>query len=529
VPALKVLTIIFSILWVLVVGLDYFNKHPNYMVSIRYFRYTKLLIFVVSTMLIIIWHYKYDKIMSNKLIVNGLTISFLTFLFSIAIIFAHKDYSYTPTTLTQAFYAIKWTWEVVLIIFIIVMVLKSIGQYMFRKTLANYIKENALLEIAIGIILLVFVLFILGILKVLSPNSVLAVLFVFALLNLFDLVRSFKSFLLDSIDISKYSVLGIFSFCFLLFYLIMNFQSSIGPFPTGFDSRNVYVNISKLMAESGSLVEGYPPYNWSIFMGMGFLLFNKVELALGISYLGVILVLMSAFQLAKNLLKIDVNMILLILALFVATPAIMNQLTVELKVDFGMLFYQFLILYYTIELLRKIEILDFNLKFSSILKSVLPYIILIGILSGFALGIKMINMFMVFAILILLWWDFNNKIAVFGILCFAISAFLFAGIDAVSGLNKYHLSANYIKYGLGLLSIMALIFSFIKHKKMTSVRVVISSIFLFFTGLMIVPWMIKNYTEAKTVNSKNLLMGKEPGPNITINQMIKKYERTYGK
>jgi len=513
----------------MVVGLDYFNKHPNYIESIRYFRYYKLTIFVVSTILILIWHYKFDKIMSNKLPVNGITIGLLTFLFSITIIFAHKDYSYTPTSYSQAFYAIRWTWEVALILFIITMILKSIGQYLFRKTLSTRIEENGILDIAIGIILFVFVLFILGLFKILSPNAVLAVLFIFALLNLFDLVKSFKFFFIKSIDITKYSSIGIFSFCFLLFFLILNFQSSIGPFPSGFDSRNFYVNISKLIAESGALVEGFQPYNWSIFMGMGFLLFNKVELALGISYLGMILVLMSAFQLAKKLLKIDVNMILLMLALFVVTPAITNQITVELKVDFGMMFYQILTLYYTIILLRKVEKTEFNNGMSSVLVTVMPYIIVIGILSGFALGIKMINMFMVFAILILLWWDLKNRIAVFGILCFAVSAFLLAKIDANSGLDKYHLSSNYLKYGFGILSICSLIFSFIKHKTLTSFRFAISAMFLFFTGLMIVPWMVKNYSEVKSFDSKKMLMGKEPGPNITLTQMINKYEKTKRK
>lgn len=529
VPFIKVFTIVFSIFWVLVVGLDYFNKHPNYIESIKYFAYPKLLIFIVSTILIIIWHYRYDKVMIKKLPVNGLSITLLTFFFSIAVLFAHKDYSFTPTTFSQAFYGAKWTWEVVLITFIIVMVLKSIGQYTFRLFLAKHIEQNPILEIALGIMLFVFVIFILGMFKLLSPNSVLATLFVFALLNLFDLVKSFKQFFFRPIDISEYTTLGIFAFCFLLFYLILNFQSSIGPFPSGFDSRNFYVNISKLMAESGSLVVGFQPYNWSIFMGIGFLLFNKVELALSISYLGVILVLFSSFQLAKNILKIDVNWILVILALFVSTPAIMNQMTVELKVDFGMLFYQFLTLYYTIKLLRIVDQFDFKNGLSKNIKTVIPSIILIGVLSGFALGIKMINMFMVFAILILFWWDFKNKVAVFGILCFAISAFLFAGIDTISGLNKYHLSANYIKYGLGILSLIALTFSFIRYRKMTTTRLIITTIYLFFTGIMIAPWMVKNYSESTSLSARTLLMGKEPGPNISVNQMIKRYERTKAK
>lgn len=526
---MRIIAVLFAIFWVSVVTIDYVNKHPGYFTSLEYFRYPKLLIFVLSTILILIWHLKFDKVIKFKLPVNGISISLLTLIFSISISFAHQNYSYTPTSIQQVFHSVKWGWEVIIVIFIIVMVLHSIGQYAYRLLLAKRLDPNPILNIAFGIILFVFVLFVIGIFKQLSPNTVLATLFVFSLLNLFDLVKSFKRFFLKSINIDDYSWLGVLSFCFLLFFLVLNFQTSIGPFPTGFDSRNVYVNISKLIADSGGLVGGFQPYNWSIFMGVGFLLFDKVELALGISYLGIVLSLFAAFQLAKKLLKLDVNLIMLMLAVFVVTPAITNQMTVELKVDFGMLFFQILTVYYAIILFRKLEVLDFQKDLSTNIKSLMPLIIIMGMLSGFGLGIKMINMFLVFALLILLWWDNNNKVAVFGILCFAIAGSLLAGIDTISGLNSYHLSGNIIKYLLGGLSIVALGVSFYQQKKNTILRFIVTAFFLFFTGIMIVPWIVKNYSESKSLDSKSLLMGKEPGPNITLIQMIKKYEKSRNK
>ena len=526
----KVIAIIFSIFWVIVVGLDYVNKHPEYLQSLLYFKYPKLLIFIVSTVLILVWHYRFDKVITKKIPVHGLSITLLTLIFSIAISFAHKSYSYTPTSFTQVLYSIKWCWEVIAIIFIIVMILKSMGQYFYRKTLEKHLPQDAILEIALGIILFVFVLFTIGAFGKLMPNSVLAVLFVFSLLNLFDLVKSFKNFFLKPIDVSRFSSIGILAFCFMLFFLVLNFQTSIGPFPTGFDSRNFYVNLSKLIAESGGLVEGYQPYNWSIFMGTGFLLFNKVELALGISYLGVVLVLLASYKLGKDLLKLDSNMLMLVLAVFIVTPAIMNQMTVELKVDFGMLFYQILILYYAIKLLNAIDHLDLNKNgFKQNIKSILPLILIIGIMSGFALGIKLINMFLIFALMILLWWDSENKVAVFGILCFSIALFLLAGVDNLSGLNKYHLSSQYLKYGLTIIALLALGYSFYKFKKRTLLRFVVTTLFLFFSGVMLVPWMVKNYSEMKSFGSHSIIMGKEPGPNLTLIQMIKKYERSKKK
>ncbi|MBT8233421.1 MAG: hypothetical protein KJN84_12380 [Bacteroidia bacterium] len=523
---IQIISVIFAAIWIIAVGLDYFNKHPNYYVSFQYFKYPKLALFVVSTILILIWHYHYDKRTSWKIPVSGLTIGILGFIFSASIAFAHKDYSFTDTSMTQVFSHLGWTWSIIAFLWAIFMILHSFGQYLFRMVLKKHLEENMLLNIAFGIMAFVFVLFTVGVFKALSPNAVLFILFVFALPNLFDLVKSFKSVLFKPIDISTFNPIGIFAFAFIVFFLILNFQSSIGPFPTGFDSRNFYINISKLISDNGSLVTGFQPYNWSIFMAAGFLLFDTVELSLAISFIPVVLVLMASYQLGNKLLKIDGNKLMLVLAVFIVTPAITNQMTVELKADFGMLFFQVLILYYAIQFFVKVENLTYGHGVKTNVKLLMPLIVLIGVLSGFALGIKMINMFLVFALLILLWWDSKNKVAVLGILCFSLTLFLLTGIDDLSGLSKYHLGSDVIKYGLLLVALVALIYSFIKFYQRTTLRLVVTTIYLFITGLMIVPWMIKNYSETKSLDPNSLMMGKEPGPNKTLNQMIRKYERS---
>jgi hypothetical protein len=202
---------------------------------------------------------------------------------------------------------------------------------------------------------------------------------------------------------------------------------------------------------------------------------------------------------------------------------------IELKVDFGMLFYQILILHYTIELLGKLRNTDFNRELKSGLKPLIPLVLLVGILTSFALGIKMINMFLVFSILALIWWDEKNKFGTIGVLCFTLLLFLIAGIDEISGLDKYHLGEHYIKILFFIVALSAFAYSLYKYRIRSLARLVISVVFLFSSGLLILPWMAKNYSESKSFNPRTLLMGKDPGPNTSVDKFVKEYEKSKNK
>lgn len=523
---LRIAAIVVSILWVLLVTIDYINKHPGYYLSFKYFQYPKLYAFFFLSIGFLIWHFRFDKFFKKKIPINGLSITILAILYSIAISLSHKDFSFSPTSIGDVFHHVRWVWAVIGILFIMTMTLKSIGQYLNRLTFYKYLESNYLLDLSIGLVLFISVLFMLGVFGVISPNSVITVLFIFALLNLFDLVKSIQNFFLQRIRIDNISSLTIFGFLFCLIYLVLNFQTSIGPYPSGFDSRNFYMNISQLISDNNALVEGFQPYNWSLFMSIGFVLFNKVELAMGISFYGVILVLLASYMLGRKVLKLDSSVIFLCFGVFLVTPAITNQMNVELKIDFGLLFFQIMTLFYAIELLSKLYSPKQETEWKDNVKSVLPLICVIGLLSGFGLGIKMINLFMIFNIVALLWWDSKNRIGTIGILSFVLLFFLLGGIDTISGLNLYHLSVKYVIGILALMVVGSLAYSFLKHSYTTKLRFSITVIYLFVTGLMIVPWMIKNYSETHSLNPQSILFGKSPGPDLNLNQMMLNYEKT---
>ena len=450
--------VLFIAVWAVSILFDYINKHPSYLSSIEYFQYPKL----YSFLLVVIGTITYFLKKGNKsfIPVNGLTITILCFILSFALIVSHKDYAYSSTSMTQVWSFQFSVWAMFGFVFIMIMIIQSAGNFVFEKLLKDHIKANRILEIGLGFMLFISLLFLLGLFGLFNAISILVVLVLFMMINFFQFVDRLRGFFFKPIDLGQINRLGIISFCVLLYFMLLNALSIYGPYPSGFDSRNFYMNVSQLIAENETLVRGYQPYYWSILMAVGYAFFEKVELAMELSILGMVLTLMASYRFAHKILKLDKNIILFCLCLFVVTPAVTNQLYTELKVDFALLFYQILCVEYLIVLINKVsktEDADSN-------KSITVLAVLIGLLCGFGLGIKMINMFLVFVILVLVWWQNQYKIGLVAALSFALLLFLIAGIDDISGLSKYHLSSNVVKLILAIVFVFSSIYLLLKQR-----------------------------------------------------------------
>ncbi len=516
----------FAVIWLLLISLDYFNKHPGFFPAIKYFQYPKLYLFLLAFFSGVVYLIKSERFKNYRIPVNGISLSIFLCILSFATIVAHKDYAFTETNTQQIFSFMGFAWSLIGFLFLLFMILQSAGRVVYRKAFKNNIKTNIYLDLALGLMLFISCLFVLGLFNVLMQNVIIALLFVFALINLFYLVQRIKAFLIEPIDVSGMTVLGILSFCILSYFILFNFLSALGPFPSGFDSRNFYMNISKLIADSNGLIEGYQPYYWSLFMSIGFSLFEKVELALALSYSGIVITVLVAYRFAVRHLNLNKNYVLFCLCLFVLTPAVTNQMYIELKVDFAMLFFQILSLEYLLILLKSLEDPYSNEDDPNKTKVNYHLIVLLGLLSSFALGIKMINMFMVFVIIILIWWNEKNKYGTLAAICLCLLLFLIAGIDEISGLGKYHLSEDIVKVLLGLIMIGSLTYSLVKNRSASLLRSKITIVYLIACGVFVLPWIIKNGVESKSLSPRTLLMGEDPGPDITLNKMVQQYENS---
>jgi len=195
------------------------------------------------------------------------------------------------------------------------------------------------MDMAMGISGLVLLLFILGAVSLLKWFIVLPLLLALIAINYKYVLDLVKSFFWRPLRLSEdLNYLGFFSFFILLFIICLNFLQIISPMPTGYDSMTIYVNLPSLINDYSGLVKGYQPYNWSLLMSLGFVIFQKAEIAMALSLVGGILTLWVMYRIGKDYLKMNVNWLWLALAAFYLMPTITHQSSKEPKVDLGALF-----------------------------------------------------------------------------------------------------------------------------------------------------------------------------------------------
>lgn len=389
-----------------------------------------------------------------------------------------------------------------------------------------------------GIVLLVFLLMLLGAFFLLRTYILFPLFLVILILSrtyVLDFVK--KTLIRPFKPGSSLNAFGISAFLLLLVFLSLNLLSITRPFPMGWDAMSLYINLSSLIDDYHGLVQGHAAYNWSIFMSLGYLLFDDTAIVLALSLVGGVLSLAALHVLFRRYL--DENWSLFGLAVLYAMP-LMGWLSFQdMKVDFGFLFYGLLLALLldpnndvktktkgrTRNRSRKKQDAEKSfswLKAPKVRKSMkwpvslAPYrhLIYAGILAGFAFGIKYTGFLLVLAVLGSIFYHYGGRKGLIAYFLLAMSGVLLLNLDAQSGLADYHLGRDYLKWiflimGVGWLAIAGVRF------KMPVLKIgKAASVFLLCFALTFVPWLTKNYLETGAINRAALLEGKKATPSF---------------
>jgi len=87
----------------------------------------------------------------------------------------------------------------------------------------------------------------------------------------------------------KLNWVGFGSLFIILTFISLSFLQNNRPFPYGFDALAIYMNLPKLISEQNGLIAGFSPYYWSLFVSLGFILFDNLSVVIGLSVTGGIL------------------------------------------------------------------------------------------------------------------------------------------------------------------------------------------------------------------------------------------------
>ena len=496
------------IVLILLLSVQYFDLHESHQYSFEKFKLFGFLLYAQIFGIIIFTVVQFiNNIRIKSLFYTPISTFLLYVIISLSVFYAFDEFVKMSLSLDEAF---KLSIKIGSILCFVALV-HLIAQVIGTKVVIKNLKSKKSTVSSIGICLLIAIFFLLSIFNLLNIYSVLLSLAAILLIGYQQVLTTLKTFIKPIQDHQHINYWGFIIFYLLLIALTINFLSIQSPYPYGFDARNYYMNSTQLIAQSQGLIEGFQPYNWQLLMSLGFILFDSHEVAISISFFAFILCLIAVNDFTKDIFKLDINYRLLIMLLITVTPAFYNQLSIDVKIDFALLFYQIVIVHLFVKLCQAKE-WDWKM------------IVIFALLNGFALGIKFTHLYLMASMIIVYWGVKGGVVGLISGASIGVGVFLIAKIDEVGGLRQYHLGVGYQQWivlaiGVGLCAFLA-VSEREKWFKLMRFSVLFGAIAI----IPMLPWMGKNYVETKSLSPKTLLMGTAPGYKMNLNSFIQNYE-----
>lgn len=549
----KLLSITFCLIWIVILFLDYWHYHPSYAFSLTHFRYwdTIFIFFLIGAATFFgISRFHHHNI--SRFLLNGIGVFVLFLLLSGIIIWSHHFKILEKSI--DATRGLVYLGKIVLSTsasYFIFMTCYALGALFFKKLFSSFFDkgENIVLKLALGITLITVLLMLLGFFQLLKLYFILPIFLLILGLGWRQVLEFIQVTLFQKIGkLERLGWVGFSSFFTLLIFISLNFLSNVRPMPFGFDALAIYLNVPNLIGQYEGLVEGYSPYYWSLFVSLGHIIFDKTEVVISLSVFGGILSLFAMYEIGRKWLSKDYT--LLMILIFYSFPLVNYQSYRDIKTDLGLLF---ILLTLLIVFIRWLSLLDTSFSSVSIketadkkskprlkpksvkkvTKSVTKVIekedtnsdsngllanyiseptqliVLLGILSGMALGVKLTGLIAIFSTLGAFAYVFTGKKG------FLISFILIFFIVLVGGLDTslrpYHLGTSYLMWGSLMIGLAGLVYLGIKQREELIKLIRYAFIYVLFTGLVYMPWPIKNYQETGKISVKTITEGSKVG------------------
>ena len=573
----KIFLTSFSLLWIFIIFAEYLYQHNAYAALAKNFQYYNFLILLVVGIggFAYLRHRDSGKFSSYKAL-NGLGIFGLTYIIMmvLTILFFSKfegaDFSFQGAVQLTLKYV-----GVALATYLcggFAYLLGDLMLFLFPLNLPS--RELFLIKIAVGIMFLVAMMFLLGFFNLLY-GAVIILLFVGTVaLNLRGGKDFVKNTLLKPITISPdLNLLGIAAFAVTLVFVTLNFTQIIRPIAIGFDAMTLYMRIPSLIGDYHGLINGHSAYNWSIFMSLGFVVFDTATIALALSYIGGPLALFAIFALCRR--WMNVNLSLLVVALFYSAPQINFLSFQDMKIDLGLLFISMTSIFLLVNWVNPMKSISpeksdeeaalpqtassastarsakkraksrrapsrkkrqkkktqaepkwlqrpaFLTRLKDQLEKRYPKIlqdhgmmVWLGLLIGFAFGIKFTSVMLLMGVLVVIWYTHGNAWMSFGVMVLCLFGIFLLELDKQSGTRGFHSSVTYIQWVMGALGVGLLAWQALKKPDLVWPNVKRSVVILTFFLVAMSPWFIKNVSERRSVSVDALLNGKSATPSF---------------
>jgi hypothetical protein len=304
-----------------------------------------------------------------------------------------------------------------------------------------------------------------------------------------------------------------------LVFLAISFIRSVKLFPLGFDGVSVYMNISHLIASSGSLPTGFSAYNWSLFMALGETMTGWESMSIAISHFIILPLLFYLTYLSRVIFKMKHYWLPALIFLFI--PATGYHVLLDEKIDLGFL----LIVMAAVHLAWKIWGSDLSWPADKVNSAVWKPFALLGILIGYAIGIKYLGFFTLIGIAGMWMYRLGGWKPVLGLTLLSVGLFFFTGAYKIAYVDLGDGSpalVGAIPFFLGLV----LLFISMASNWSSYLRQWFPAAILSLSTLIVFsPWIVKNLTENKVFSLETVLFGSKEMQIIESKDVVKRLDR----
>ncbi len=296
-----------------------------------------------------------------------------------------------------------------------------------------------------------------------------------------------------------------FWFLLLTFILGVSLINIIRPMPIGWDDLGVYMNIPKMIATSGELLQWWWLYPWQLITGTGFFFSYTAAQAFFVNQLGWILAVIALIcslsyifeeKNKKSLLSLPV----LLAAVYYVMPMTVFQQAKDMKLDPALLFFSISAFIWIFSLWKA--------EYSQ--KKVFTILFISGLLVGFAFWVKITTLMLILWGLGLIAYRYLSYLGYIWFFSFFIAIFtywnLWTKLNVILPNNTTFIgTVTLVFLFIGIISfIWAVYFQKWKQKQFFNW---ISASWLFILGIIVSlsPWFIKNYQEAHVFSIDSLI------------------------
>lgn len=518
-----------SIIWITHIVYEYIYFHPNYIINIISFKYWYTLLYSFIYILLFTFirskiNFRSCKIHSLK--VYGIDVLLGAILCSIShfIAFGIHQHIFSDISIFEAI--IKLLMHVfplfgaLLLFSISSIVIGCKSLFIINHQISDRIRYQ--LWFASGIALITCVIFTLGAFSMLSFKPIIWAIFIVPCIIYYKItLRAVRTLFFKPLVVRELSLLSLIPSTTIIAVLGLLVLRVLRPIPIGFDDSTYYLNIANLININGSLIDGGNPYNGQLILSIGFLLFGDVKYAIGINLLLSIWALVAVALFARRFLSQDST--IWFFAILLSLPSFLHQMGMEVKVDMPLMLYLIVGLELFLTWSEKESCYLQENLLTETYSNNLIFLVVMGLLSGFALGIKYTVVIYVFGILTLIWFRYFSILGALWILGTCILMIIIAGLTKFTAYRLDALSI-YALISIGIILIIGSKFLYFKTNKKYSYRFVLRfliavCVFLSAVCCSFSPWVIKHYNEGRILSYQTLLFGKDEFPSIKWNQI----------